>query len=297
MFKRHLKLIPAKRVCATMIVSLIACVASLCDADPDDGLFAQLKSPEVDVRIAALREVQTSLDPRIPDAMSSLLADEGNSIRRLAARAIGSRWWQIPKEKVPQFVATLRRNENSEFEDERNMVVRAIGLLTRDYTSKMFARSSNGRWVVYERRALPGLIDTTTETEELLGWPRGERSGLEMLLPAFGNEPVVNAVDWHPTREAVAFSVLESRRATMVWVWQHRFGLRKLQPATLMKLLRLKESIGEPNPITAEVKEWKGNELYVSVGWGTREGNNAVIAWDLSKHNWRIVSRNDSAND
>ena len=169
MFKQQLKLIPAKRVRATMIVSLIACVAPQCDADPDDGLFAQLKNPEADVRIAALRELQTSLDPRIPDAMSSLLADEGNSIRRLAARAIGSRWWQIPKEKVPQFVATLRRNENSEFEDERNMVARAIGLLTRDYASKMFACSANKRWVIYERHGLPCLIDTKTDTEELCG--------------------------------------------------------------------------------------------------------------------------------
>lgn len=101
--------------------------------------------------------------------MLSLLSDEGNSIRRLAARAIGSRWWQLSKEKVLEFVAALRRNEKSEFEDERNMIARAIGLLQRDYKSKMFARSSNGRWVVYERSGLPCLIDTTTDTEELLG--------------------------------------------------------------------------------------------------------------------------------
>jgi hypothetical protein len=64
--------------------------------------------------------------------MLPLLSDEGNSIRRLAARAIGSRWWQISKEKVPQFIEALRRNKKSEFEDERNMIARAIGLLTRD---------------------------------------------------------------------------------------------------------------------------------------------------------------------
>src|SRR2546430_12734184 len=154
MFKQQLKLIPAKRVRATMIVSLIACVAPQCDADPDDGLFAQLKNPEADVRIAALRELQTSLDPRIPDAMSSLLADEGNSIRRLAARAIGSRWWQIPKEKTENYVTALQSNVKTEvdYEDETHMAERAIGLLTRRYDSKMFSRSPNGRWVMYERR-------------------------------------------------------------------------------------------------------------------------------------------------
>jgi HEAT repeat protein len=138
--------------------------------DSIDAFLAQLKKPEPDARIAALRELETSLDPRIPDAMLPLLSDEGNSIRRLAARAIGSRWWQISNE-MPEFVEALRRNKKSEFEDERNMIARAIGLLKRDYTSEMFACSTNKRWVIYERRGLPCLIDTKTETEELLGWP------------------------------------------------------------------------------------------------------------------------------
>jgi len=278
-------------VCCSLVASTIACAASQ-SGNPIDAFLAQLKNPEPDARIAALRELQTSLDPRIPDAMLSLLSDEGNSIRRLAARAIGSRWWQISKDKVPQFVEALRSNEQSEFEDERNMIARAIGLLTRDYKSKMFARSSNGRWVVYERRALPCLIDTTTDTEELLGWPRDESSGLEMLLPALGNEPLGDAVVWHPTKEAVAFSILQTRRATTVWIWQHRFGLRKLERSGLIKLLHPKGVIDEPNPITAEVKEWKGDELHVSVGWGRYgEEQGAVVAWDLSKHSWRIISR------
>jgi len=187
------------------VASTIAYAALQAGSDPLDAFLAQLKNPEPDARIAALRELQTSLDPRIPDAMLSLLPDEGNSIRRIAARAIGSRWWQISKENVPQFVEALRRNEKSEFEDEKNMIARAVGLLTRDYKSKIFARSSNGRWVVYERRGLPCLIDTTTDSEELLGWPRDESTTSEgMLLPALGNEPLGDAVVWHPTKEAVA---------------------------------------------------------------------------------------------
>ena len=130
--------------------------------------------------------------------MLPLLSDEGNSIRRLAARAIGSRWWQISKEKVPQFVEALRRNEKSEFEDERNMVARAIDLLTRNYTSNMVARSKNKRWVVYERRGLPCLIDTQTDTEELLGWPRDLRDQWalieEFLRFAGHNRPLDKSV-------------------------------------------------------------------------------------------------------
>src|SRR5207249_5151823 len=36
-------------------------------------------------------------------------------ICRLAARAIGSRWWQIPKERVVDFVEALKRDEDSEY--------------------------------------------------------------------------------------------------------------------------------------------------------------------------------------
>jgi HEAT repeats len=275
-------------VCCSLIASTIAYGASQSRGDPTDAFLAQLKNPDADTRIAALRELQTSLDPRIPDAMLPLLSDEGNSIRRLAARAIGSRWWQISKEKVPQFVEALRRNEKSEFEDERNMVTRAIDLLTRNYTSNMVACSKNKRWIAYERRGLPCLIDTETDTEELLGWPRDETSELELFLPAISNGSLNESVSWHPAKEAVAFSILQTRRATTVWIWQHRFGLRKLRRSELIKLLHPEGVIDEPNPITAEVKEWKGDELHVSVGWG-RYGH-AVVAWDLSKHSWLVIS-------
>jgi hypothetical protein len=283
-------------VCCSLIALTIAYAASQSGGDPIDAFLAQLNNPDPDARIAALRELQTSLDPRIPDAMLSLLSDEGNSIRRIAARAVGSRWWQISKEKVPRFLEALRHNEKSEFEDERNMVARAIGLLTRDYTSNMFARSTNKRWVAYERFGLPCLIDTQSDSEELLGWPRDERL-LEVFLPAIGNGTLSESVSWHPAKEAVALSILQTRRATTVWIWQHQFGLRKLERSGLIKLLHPKGVIDEPNPITAEVKEWKGDELHVSVGWGRYgEEEGAVVAWDLSKHSWRVISPAAPAN-
>jgi hypothetical protein len=54
-----------------------------------------------------MRQIGTSNDPRLPDACLPVLKKEGNSIRRLAARAIGSQWHQIPKDRVPVFTAAL----------------------------------------------------------------------------------------------------------------------------------------------------------------------------------------------
>ncbi len=270
---------------------LVAFCISGSTVNPADVYLPQLKVKDADVRIAALRELQIFLDSRIPEAMLPLLSDEGNSIRRLAARAIGSRWWQIPTEKSEGYVNALAQNLRSEFEDEKNMAERAVGLLTRHYDSKVFSRNPNGRWVIYERRGLPCLIDTTTYTEELLGWPRSKNGGLETLLCAFGNEVFGEDALWHPRKEAVALNVLETRRATTVWIWEHRFGLHKLGRAELINLLQPKGEIDEPHPINATIKEWKDNELQVSVGWGWERGGSAVIGWDLSSHKWRVISR------
>src|SRR5713101_4408266 len=273
---------------------LVAFCISGSTTNPADIYLPQLKNSDADTRIAALRGLMTSLDSRIPEAMLPLLSDEGNSIRRLAARAIGSRWWQIPKEKAESYVNALEHNLRSEvdFEDEKNMADRAIGLLTRRYDSKMFSRSPNGRWVIYERRGFPCLIDTTTYTEELVGWAPVYNRNSEMPPWFFGgNSPIgQDEALWHPTREAVALSVSVSRRATSVWIWEHKHGVQKLNRSELIKLLHPKGKIDEPNPITAEFKEWKGDDLLVSVGWVEDEGN-ATIAWNLANHGWRVVSR------
>src|SRR5947209_1470051 len=181
------------------VVLVSFCVAGSA-ANPVDIYLPQLKDKDSDVRIEAVRQLLTSLDARIPEAMLSLLSDEGNSIRRLAARAIGSRWWQIPKDKCGGYVKALQGNLKSdeELEMEKNMAERAIGLLTRRYDSKVFSKSPNGRWVIYERYGLPCLVDTTTETEELLGWPPTGNGDIDMLVCAFGNEPMSeDQAVWH----------------------------------------------------------------------------------------------------
>ena len=279
---------------------LIAFCISGSTVNPADVYLPQLKLKDPDVRIAALRQLLLSLDSRIPEAMLPLLSDEGNSIRRLAARAIGSRWWQIPKEKTESYVNALEHNLRPEidFEDEKNMAERGIGLLTKKYDSKMFSRSPNGRWILYERRGFPCLIDTTTSTEELIGWSSAYNRDSEMPPWLFGgNSPIgQDEALWHPTKEVVALSISISKRATSVWIWEHKYGLHKLTRPEMVKLLHPKGEIDEPNPLNADIKEWKGDDLLVGVNWGRdwkEKGNivgDAVVAWNLETHQWRKIS-------
>ncbi|HJX98284.1 MAG TPA: HEAT repeat domain-containing protein [Chthoniobacterales bacterium] len=280
---------------AAIVLILVAFCISGSSVNPADVYLPQLKDKDPDVRVEALRQLLTSLDSRIPDAMLPLLSDEGNSIRRLAARAIGSRWWQIPKEKTDSYVTALQSNLKTEvdYEDETHMAERAIGLLTKKYDSKMFSRSPNGRWVIYERYSFPCLIDTTTSTEELIGWSPGSKRDVEMPPWLFGgNSPIdENEARWHPDKEAVALSVGISRRATSVWIWEHQHGIEKLNRSELIKLLHPKGKTDEPNPLTTEIKGWNGDELLVSVEWGSEPViGKAQVAWNVSQHKWRAIS-------
>ena len=286
----------ASRLIVAIGLILVTFFLSGSTTNPADVYLPQLKDKDADVRIAALRELLTSLDSRIPEAMLSLLSDEGNSIRRLAARGIGSRWWQIPREKTESYVNALQHNLRSEiaFEDEKNMAERAIGLLTKRYDSKMFSRSPNSRWVIYERYSFPCLIDTTTYTEELIGWSPVSKRNEEMPPWWFGGNSPIDQDEalWHPSKEAVALRVGTSRRATNVWIWEHKYGLHKLQRSELIKLLQPKGKIDEPNPLAAEIKEWNGDDVFVSVGWGFEPViGKAVVAWNLSQHKWRAISK------
>ena len=256
--------------------------------------LSRLKNADPEVRIEALRAVQTSIDPRLPEVMLGLLADEGNSIRRLAARGVGSRWWQIPPERVPVYLKALRRNEKSEFDDEVNMVRRGVGLLRREYAGPMFARSASGRWVIYERFGLPCLIDTSSSTEELLGWS-GEDSG--SLDAAWGNGTLEHSVFWHEKKEIAAMSMLMNRRENAVWVWRHQSPLRKLGVAQVAKVLGLRQDdIFSPGGFYTEIKGWKGDELRFEASFTTeRKGQQVdhmvVLGWNAAKDALRVISK------
>jgi len=101
------------------------------------ALLAQLQSDDTDTRYEAMRQLGTAVDPRIPDACLSVLRKDGNSIRRLAARAIGRHWQLIPKERVPGFIDALKALLDSDDDGPINMARRGIALLSRKYDNAM----------------------------------------------------------------------------------------------------------------------------------------------------------------
>lgn len=219
------------------------------------ALILRLQSPDETVKYAALRSLQTSLDPRIAEACLPILKSEGESIRRLAARAIGSRWHQIPQERSPIYTAALRPHAKSQNEGLANMAVRGIDLLERTYKSPMVSRSASQRWVIYERRGLPCLIDTKTMTEELLGFPAEEK-----LICAYGNTKTAPTVIWHPRKDRVAMRMIQDRHHTTVWVWLPGKGLCKLPPEQDLHVLRGKDGkIGVR--LYLDPNRWVGDSL------------------------------------
>lgn len=239
-----------------------------------------LQDADADVRITGLRGLQTSLDPRIPERMLPLLRDEGNSIRRLAARAIGSRWWQIPQESISQYVDALQTTLRSEEEAERLMAMRAIGLLKRKYDSPMFVRSPNGRWVVYERYHFPCLIDTHNETEELIGWQE-----LHNNWPFYGNHPITDSVIWHEKEEMAAIEIMVSRRETTVLVWKHGTGVVQFDEEKASDLVDPNRN--QPAISFAGILKWQGDELLVEMS--DVDDNSFAIAWNVKTNTLRRV--------
>lgn len=285
----------------SLIGALLLVPSLLCaqEANPaNDGWIARLRDPDMEVRIGALRELQTSLDPRLPEALLPLLGDEGNSIRRLAARGVGSRYWQIPAERKPAFLDALARNLASEREDERNMAARAIGLLTEKYDGPMFGRSPAGRWVIYERHGLPCLVDTRNKTEELLGWEGGDWHAGKFAA-GWSNATLERSVHWHPAEESVALDISMGRKASTVWVWGHKKGTKKFELDALRKLAGYRENeLNSGAGIYAGADAWHGDELRLSVDFGLMRGDKsidvrAVFGWDMATDALRLISKEE----
>ena len=247
------------------------------------ALLAQLQSDDLETRYAAMRQLGTSNDPRLPDACLSVLNKEGHSIRRLAARAIGSLWHQIPKERVPVLTAALNAQLESEHDGLKNMARRGIALLNRNYDSAMVSRSANKRWVIYERHGLPCLIDTGNETEELLGFGTEAK-----FMPAFLNVEVAPAAVWHPEKEMVALGISEDRRHSTIWVWEHQKGLRQFQHEDALKALGIaNESDRLGIYFISSIVGWKPEGLEFSVSFSVKRDGEFIfyddrkILWDL----------------
>lgn len=235
------------------------------------ALLAQLQSDDLETRYEAMRQLGTSIDPRVPEACLSMLKKEGDSIRRLAARAIGSQWHQIPKDRVPVFTDALKTQLDSEHDGLKNMARRGIALLTRGYDDAMVSRSPNQRWVVYERRGLPCLIDTSNETEELLG------AGTESKFrPAYSNNEVAPSAIWHPTKEWVAMEIIEHRDHTTIWVWEHKKGLRQFRCEDSATALGIKGPAEFGIHFASSIVGWTANGLEFKVSFAVKRGGEYI---------------------
>lgn len=235
-------------------------------------LLMELKNPDAEARREAIAGLQTSLDPRIPVACLPLFELEGDSVRRLAARAIGSRWHQIPKEGSTVFTAVLKAQLKSDHDGLVNMARRGLALLNRNYTDAMVSRSKSKRWVIYERRGLPCLIDTKTMTEELLGFPFDG-----WMACSWGNGELAPTVMWHPKSEMVAMDMLESRKTSTIWVWAHGTGLRQLSFEAQLKALGVKEdAIARAAGFFTEMSGWSGESLEYTLSYSVVKGDDYV---------------------
>ena len=258
---------------------------------PVDASLQRLQSSDTETRYAAMREIQTSTDPRVAEACLPLLQMEGNSIRRLAARAIGSRWQQIPPERVPVFTAALKAQLSSEHDGLVNMARRGIALLNRDYRDSMVSQSKSKRWVIYERYGLPCLIDTTNNTEELLGFGSDAN-----LSAAWGNSEVAPTAVWHPEKDMVALDIIENRKLSTVWVWIHRRGLKQFSEGEIVRALGHKEEeiVGSYGFYT-QIKGWSGDSLDFSLDYSVQKGEDSVeheagLRWDSAQDKLKVLS-------
>ncbi len=273
--------------------SLVAAIPSLAqDTAQVTTALAKLRpSVPPDEQLEALRSIATSLDPRIPEACLPMLQSPGSSVQRNAARAIGSRWWQIAPDQQPVYLKALKTKLGSDDAQSVNMARRGIGLLTHSYEGDMFSRSRNKRWLIYERHGKPCVIDTLNHTEELLGF---EIEG--HFMPAYGNVALPPSCHWHAKQDMVAMDVLIFRRPRLLWVWRPGQGLRSFGIDELRKLLHPAQTPAAELVIyQAEFKQWSKTNLDFTVDYILREGENArsrlaQLRWDSATDTLRVLS-------
>ncbi len=242
---------------------ILASLPRLAAAEPSPQI-AKLASPDIAVRRAAVEAIQTLDDPAIPAACFPLLKDEGNSIRRQAARAIGSRFADVPADQRKAYLVALK--ECAALGPEANTLIcqRAIGLLTENFSFPAFSVGPRKKWVLYERRKLPVITLVKGGNHELLSpvWP-GEN---ELLKLAVTNESAEELFSphWHSSGTAVAFTmVLQRRFFHPIFIWSAGApGVKVLEPKSLKPLLPPRY----PNwGTTSDFVKWDGTKAVIRI--------------------------------
>ncbi len=284
--------------------------------------MTDLHSPDISVRRAAVQAIQTCDDPRIPAACFPLLGDVGDSIRRQAARAIGSRFAQIPATDRGRYITALRACAAAGPDDVTLICQRAIGLLTRDYSFASFSVSPNGKWVLYERRRLPVIANIARQQHELLSPFDPATAGatddvahdtgiegsedyehapvtdslLEMVVT---NEPAeaLFAPHWQPGGNAIAFTLetLEMRFYHPILVWSA--SNRDVQVLNFERFQSLLGSRKHEWGTTTEFVGWKGDRVLVRIfdylTDSETRSNDVIVSYNIS--NGKIVLESRSA--
>jgi len=226
--------------------------------------IARLSSPDITTRRAAVEAIQTLDDPAIPAACLPLLKDEGLSIRRQAARAIGSRFFDVPKDQRKTYLEALQKCAAEGPEDNTLICQRAIGLHTENYAFHFFSVGPKKKWVLFERRKLPVITLAKNGSHELLSpvWP-GED---ELLKLAVTNSPAdeLFSPHWHSSGEAVAFTMILQRRFFHpIFIWHSGTAdLKVLEPRSLKSLLPPRY----PNwGTTSDFVKWDGTKAIIRI--------------------------------
>lgn len=229
--------------------------------------IAALSSPDIAVRRAAVDAIQTLDDPAIPAACLPLLKDEGFSIRRQAARAIGSRFSDIPKDQRKSVVDALKTCAKQGPEDVTLICQRAIGLLTENYKFPSFSVGPKKKWVLYERRRLPVIAPVKGGPHALVSPVAIDFDGKpDLLKMEVTNESAQELFDphWHPGGEALALTMkLQRRFYTPVCIWSATSDKIKILEAHSLK--GVLPSRYPAWGTTTEFARWDGDKAVVRV--------------------------------
>jgi hypothetical protein len=229
--------------------------------------LVELTSTNMQVRRDAMDVIAYSDDPRIAYACLPLLhKNEGSTTRSLAARAIGSRFESVKPEDVRRFVDALNEclkegeSSRNRFDLLTRNCQRAIGLLTQNYDyPEVFSRSPDGRWIVYERRSYPVLIDTTTSKHQILPNPAGD----------FWHIITPDRCHWTEDSSIVAIELSRDRHTTQLCFWRVTDGdTWVLDPDEVHQRFKLWELI--PNSsfsrsTTLEFVRWEKDRTIIKV--------------------------------
>lgn len=246
---------------------LIVAITPVLLAGERSKSIADLSSPDVNVRRKAIDAIQTLDDSAIPAACLPLLKDEGFSIRRQAARAIGSRFSEVPDDQRKTYVAALKTCAAEGPEDVTLICQRAIGLLTSNYKFPSFSVGPKKKWVLYERRRLPVIAPVKGGPHNLVSPVAIDFDGKpDLLKMEVTNESAEELFQphWHPGGEALAFTMhLQRRFYTPVCVWSATSDKVKILEARSLK--GVLPSRYPAWGTTTEFARWDGDKVIVRV--------------------------------